>query len=383
MPKQAKISKRPDGNYCRSIVIGRKSDGKPIRKYIYAKTIKELDVRTAEYARQFKHGTLSADENATFSKVAFIWIDTAKATATERTKKRYISIVEKRFNDISSIKVKDLKPMHLQGIINNMAVNGYSKKTMTEAKQAASAILDFALQNDIVFRNVFSKVTIQDTDAKVREPLTPRQRQIVDSTWNGHRMGVPVLIMMYCGLRRGELIALTWNDMDLKAKTITVNKATAFYGNVGSVKSPKSKAGERVVPIPDIIIPAINSAKTGGSLFVCPAQETGGMMSGTAFKRGWNSYQYYLNIQAGGREASRSNPKVMAIEPFTAHQLRHTYATMLYDAGVDVLTAQKLLGHADVQTTMRIYTHLSEQKENRSIDAFNAFLSGKKLPIEK
>ena len=55
-------------------------------------------------------------------------------------------------------------------------------------------------------------------------------------------------------------------------------------------------------------------------------------------------------------------------------RIRHTYATMLYDAGVDVLTAQRLLGHADVQTTMRVYTHLSAQKEQQSIAALNAHI---------
>lgn len=83
-----------------------------------------------------------------------------------------------------------------------------------------------------------------------------------------------------------------------------------------------------------------------------------------------------------GEDASRSNPKIQAVEPFTAHQLRHTYATMLYDAGVDVLTAQRLLGHADVQTTMRIYTHLSKQKEQQSIAALNAHIGSEIAAIK-
>lgn len=64
------------------------------------------------------------------------------------------------------------------------------------------------------------------------------------------------------------------------------------------------------------------------------------------------------------------------------HDLRHTYATMLYDAGVDVLTAQRLLGHADVQTTMRIYTHLSKQKEQQSIAALNAHIGSEIAAIK-
>ena len=70
--------------------------------------------------------------------------------------------------------------------------------------------------------------------------------------------------------------------------------------------------------------------------------------------------------------ASRSNPKVQKIENITPHMLRHAYATILYDVGVDIKTAQRYLGHADVQTTLKIYTHLSETKQAQSLNALNA-----------
>lgn len=373
--------RRADGNYSKQITIGRKPDGKPIRKTFYAKTIKELEQMAAEYERQFKNGTLSSNEKITFSELAALWIETCKRTSSEKTKKRYESIIKNRLNDIGNICVKDLKPMHLQAILNGMVEEEYAKKTITEVKQAAAAALDFAMLNDIVFRNVFAKVSIPDAGADERQPLTDFQRNLVNKTWQGHRMGLAALLMMYCGLRRGELIALTWRDIDLKNKTIAINKAAAFYGNKGSLKDPKSKAGERTIPIPDAILPALIKNRRNASMLVCPSQKAGEMMSNTAFRRAWESYQHYLNIQAGGRDASRSNPKLQAVEPFTAHQMRHTYATMLYDAGVDVLTAQRLLGHADVQTTMKIYTHLSKQKEESSIAALNAHIGTQQVQI--
>ncbi len=87
-----------------------------------------------------------------------------------------------------------------------------------------------------------------------------------------------------------------------------------------------------------------------------------------------SSYLGYLNLKAGGRRGSRSNPKLQVIEEFTAHQLRHTYSSMLYDVGVDPKSAQKFLGHADLQVTLKIYTHLSEEKERGAVEALNRFL---------
>ncbi len=302
-----------------------------------------------------------------------MWIETDKQTAGEKARKRYESIATNRLSGIGAIRVRDLKPMHLQAILNEMAEEGYARKTITEVKQAAAAALDFAMQNDIVYRNVFAKVSIPNAGKEERKPLTEQQKRILVETWQGHRMGLPALLMLYCGLRRGELLALTWRDVDITNKTITISKAVYYVGNAAEVKPPKSKAGNRVVPIPDAILPALQQRRCA-SMLVCASRQAGGMMSNTAFRCAWDSYQHYLNIAAGGKDASRSNPKIQAVEPFTAHQLRHTYATMLYDAGVDVLTAQRLLGHADVQTTMRVYTHLSAQKEQQSIAALNAHI---------
>ena len=105
-------------------------------------------------------------------------------------------------------------------------------------------------------------------------------------------------------------------------------------------------------------------------------------MSLQAWQCAWNSYQHYLNIAAGGRDRSRSNPKVIAMQPFTAHQLRHTYATMLYDAGVDLKTAQGKLGHVDVKTTMGIYTHIAETKKKESEKKLNKYLKKKMQQVK-
>ena len=79
----------------------------------------------------------------------------------------------------------------------------------------------------------------------------------------------------------------------------------------------------------------------------------------------------FFSLKAPDRDRSRINPKVQAMEPFTAHQLRYTYATMLYDAGVDVKSAQKFLGHSDIRVTLKIYTHLFDDKEQAAVDVLN------------
>ena len=228
---------------------------------------------------------------------------------------------------------------------------------------------------EVNYRNVFEKINAPHVEAEERQPITEEQRELILNTWEGHRMGVPALIMLYCGLRRGEMLALLWSDIDFKAKTLSVSKSADMPTNATTVKKPKTKAGTRIVPIPDAILPALQKARREAiSMYVCPAVNTGDIMSAQAYSEAWKSYMHYLNIEAGGRDRSRSNPKVVAMEPFTAHRLRHSYATMLYDADVDVKTAQKLLGHADFSVTMKIYTHLSAEKETAGIEKLNEHL---------
>lgn len=173
------------------------------------------------------------------------------------------------------------------------------------------------------------------------------------------------------GVRRGELLALTWEDVDLEAATLTVNKSAWFDNNRVAVKEPKSKAGVRAVPIPQKIQLILTQQKEKAICpYVCPSTQ-GKIMTHVAYVNAWNSYLHFLNLKAGGRDRSRISPKVQAMKPFAAHQLRHTYATMLYDAGVDMKSAQKFLGHSDIQVTLKIYTHLSDEKEQVAVDALN------------
>ena len=248
---------------------------------------------------------------------------------------------------------------------------------MKEFRQAARQIIDYAMENAIVFRNVLPAASVEE-----RVPLTEEQRRMVETHWEGHRAGVGALLMLYCGLRRGELIPLTWADIDLEEKTVSINKSVSTACNIFTVKQgAKTEAGSRMVDIPDCIIPALRRTKANaGGLLVFPGAD-GSMLTNQGYKRLWESFMHYLNIQAGGRNRSRSNPKITALEPFTAHQLRHTYATMLYDAGVDPKNAQRLLGHASLEMTLKIYTHLSQRKKADSIDKLNAYLSAQPMAL--
>lgn len=96
----------------------------------------------------------------------------------------------------------------------------------------------------MIYCNDFTKVSIPNIAATKRCPLTDDEATLVTSTYTGHRMGLPALLLLYCGLRRGELIALTWNDIDINNRTVNGNKAAVFDNNQTLIQRPKD--GSRI-----------------------------------------------------------------------------------------------------------------------------------------
>lgn len=369
-----RLKKRADGNYQRQITVGRNPDGSYIRKSIYAPTLKELEQKVADAKQKIQEGVVILDNRTTFADIANIWLDQCNPAQTELWHMRQRTVIEKHLLPVLGfMKVTDLKQFHLQMLINAKAKEGYATASMKQIKQTAVRIMDVAIQAETISRNVFHGVKVPTIPPKERQALTPFQIQIVNETWETHFMGYSAMIMLYCGLRRGELCALQWKDVDLLRDTITVSKAIEILTNQATIKEPKSRAGFRTIPIPKVLHDVLDSVKGADEEYVCPTKH-GKLMTGSAWTSAWNSYMHHLNLYCGGSQASRTKEKVQKFPEFSAHMLRHTYATMLYDAGVDVKSAQYFLGHADIEMTLSVYTHLTPFKVDEAVSTLNAHL---------
>lgn len=217
-----------------------------------------------------------------------------------------------------------------------------------------------------------------------RRALTAEEQQWIWDT--PHRAQSVAVIMMLSGLRRGELAALTWADVDLEARTITVNKVMEYDSSgVPSLRHvTKTAAGMRTVDIPQRLADYMAELPRD-NLLVIPSAH-GGVMTDSAWKKLWGSYMRLLNEKYGTRtpadlerrKSGRPGPKRLdrTIPNITMHWLRHTFCTLLYLAGVDVVQACAQMGHADVSTTLRIYTHLDAIHKRKSVDKLDAYLSG-------
>ena len=363
------------GLYQKNLVVGKKPDGSYIRKVVYAKTKNELERKVTEITQQIHSGIAVWENSISFAELADIWMNQYNPTASQRWVHMHNGILKNHLLPaLGQLKVRDLRQIHLQTIISKLAKQDYATHSMKQVKQTAVRIMKVAVDSDLIMRNPFTGVIVPVKEPGVRQALTPEQIALVRDNWRGHRFGHAGMIMLYAGLRRGECLALTWEDVDLDKRIIRVNKSLEVFNNTSTVKTPKTKAGIRDVPIPDILMPVlIELKKPHGN--VCTSVK-GTQMTECAYQRAWASYMSYLNECAGGKIGLGGKEPVWVMEKFTAHQLRHTYASMLFDAGVDVKSAQKFLGHNDIEVTRSIYTHLSKFKEDAAVNALNAHLNG-------
>ena len=171
---------------------------------------------------------------------------------------------------------------------------------------------------------------------------------------DGHRGEIFCKLMLYCGLRGGEVAALLWEDVDLDRGVIHVKRALKKDGTIGE---PKTAAGVRTVPIPSHFIPTLKKAVTSPFLPVC-VNTQGKPYTNTSKKLLWQNVKREMNI-AMGCQVFRNQlmPPLPLQEPFKMHFLRHTYCTDLEKAGVPINIAKVLMGHSSIAVTAQIYTH--------------------------
>lgn len=331
-----------------------------------------------------------------FSEIAKIWLENESFGKDYSYQYELKSATKHLIDYFGEMSCEDIRGMTVDSFLkfeyesnNPNTDKPYSKRLLREHINIGYRIFEYALDNELIpnIRNPFNskkKKIPKDAPVKERLPIEDTQKKLILSVY--HSVQTAALIMLYCGLRRGEVIPLEWSDVDLSNKTISITKSVRRKDSNNFVVKAHTKNGkDRYVPIPDNLIPILKLEKYNSkSKYVYP-QKSGKIHTITTWEKNWNSYQTQLNYalycslmkQKGEIPKSIFSPSGIpkVLERFTAHQLRHTYCTMLYFSGVDILTTSKLMGHSSVKITLEIYTHLDEKYKKLNISKFNDYLS--------
>lgn len=282
---------------------------------------------------------------------------------------------------LGALRISEVRESDVQRFANSVA--HYKKSTVDKIRITTNGVFKRAVTNQLITLNPCDGVRWEHAGEGTHRYLDQREIQLITSNWPAHHVGRWAMLMLYAGLRRGEALGLRWEDIDLDAGVIRVRHAIHFEVNVPVLGPPKTRRSVRDVPIfPPLRAMLEALPMPQPSVFVCVSSDHKPVTQ-SAFKTGWDAFcRTIANIMNGdtkqpvapGRRSDLDGKRAPRV-PFSirAHDLRHTFASMLYDAGVDVKTAQQLLGHETLEITLKIYTHLSDVRKSVSVDKMAEF----------
>lgn len=311
------------------------------RKYFRARTQEELDEKVLKAQILVKSGVDICSEE-TFAHFSQMWYDLYKKPYLRENSLYSIRYVLNQYilPYIGGCRLRDINPMQIQAIMAGLT----DKSNSLQAKVLMNLrnIFSVAQENGLVARSPVSamlKPTGKMTQEK--ETLTAKETQLLLDKVRNPRAKTFLLTALHTGMRRGEILGLQWKDIDFKEKVIHVqHNAVVSEGETTVSENMKTKSAKRNLPLSEELEAWLSKQKKASHSQYVIAMENHKPLTKSAYRSMWKLIE---------RELTDTH--------ITAHILRHTYITRLFEAGLDLKEIQYLAGHSTIDMTLKVYTH--------------------------
>lgn len=325
------------------------------------------------------------EEKLLFGEIARAWQDEAWDKIRDGTKSCYDAPFNRAIERFGDRKADTIEPHEISTHLQILKAQGLSASTIKKQRIVYKQIFDFAITHKVygkVIRyNPVANVKLPEGMPKAKKRDAPEDEIVKKIRANAETayFGMFAFFLICTGFRRGEALAVQWKDIDFKEGTISCGETITHRTGTAKAAPPKTENGYRVVPILPALAESLERPKGAKQTdYVFFGNDPAKPMPESTYNRRWLHYCKDMGFVTDEPETRTSKQgKVYTVHNYkptlTAHDLRHGYATMLFEAGVDAYTAKTLLGHADIETTMAIYTHLRSRKKQESIDKLKAY----------
>lgn len=347
---------------------------------LYAKTEDEMDQKLAELRQQIEANAV-ARSNPTVGQYAIEWfklntsgLSPARISDYQLAINRYIA------PELATKRMKEVTQADGKRILAGMA--GKSASLQANVVCVLRRMFDDAEEDGIILRSPFRKLKAGGKKAKEKRPLSDEQVQALIKAVADTAAEPFVLLGLYAGLRKEEILGLRWCNVhldppayiDVQERVVHVNNQPVHEAEL------KSAAARRRIPIPDILVDCLKKQKRTGEFVI--GNRSGGPRSAASFKRLWQIVTNRTIREGDSLGDKVQNHKVYKTLDFkvSPHILRHTYITNLCRSGLNVKVIQYLAGHATAQMTLNIYIHATENQPEDLTEKINeAFGPTKKI----
>ena len=321
-------------------------DGK--RYYIRADTKDKLIEKKTNRLRDLEEGKITHNGNTKARDWAYTAVNTYKSNRTAKSIKNMLWFIDRFITPaIGTQNINSVKAIQCQEIMNSSS--GMAASTISELYQILFFVFDTAKRNKLILENPAENITKPSGHKRANRALTTEEiRHFLKACDTDPRFTL-YLLMYYCGCRPSEAMACKGEDIENIIVDGKVVRVLHIHGT-------KTASADRKVPIPDVLYEKIKD--TNKDAYIAPHGNE--KHTPTSYKRLNKALRRAMNISMGATVYRNKIVESKLNDDFRPYYLRHTFCTNLCKYNVDVRTAQKLMGHADIQTTANIYTHASD-----------------------
>lgn len=343
------------------------------RVYVYGKTWDEAHDKLIEEQSKASRGIPMADQSWKLDAYLDYWLENiVKSSKRPTTYALYETIIRLYLKPgLGRHQLRRLSVPIVQGFFNDKLTQGQSIRNVHMMRQVLGAALTRAVREELISRNVARLVELPAWQpGEVRPWSASEALTFLDAARSDPLYPAFVMLILY-GMRRGEVLGLRWQDIDLGAGTFSIRQQLQRIHGELRLCPVKTQAGNRALPVPSLAREA---------LLIRANQQVSDRQ---AFGRGWQDTGLVFTTRSGRpvepRNLVRSFRRICdqnKIRIIKVHHLRHTTASLLKKLRVAPRDAQMILGHAHIATTMQIYTHVDEEARDDALTSLNQLLGG-------
>lgn len=369
---EGSIAKRPDGTWWARITLGKDENGKQKRKAFYGQTRKEVQEKLTAALNEFNQGTYIEPSVMTVGEWMDHWLKEYKYHSLKpSTYMGYYSMTKCNMKPkLGQIKLKDLRKDNVQRFVNELFAEGKNPSSIDSIFQVLNSALKEAVNSDLIIKNPATGVKLPKKEKKEKRILTLDEQPRFIEIAKQYDQGEAFILMLGTGMRIGETLALTWDDISFENAEVKIRKTQVEFIDPHSSNkkrqishgTPKTNTSFRTIPLLPQLVDMLKEVKV--------KQEAFSKDMGSAYTDNNLVFTTHFGtslLKCDVQKKLQWITKKAGIEGLSPHSLRHTFATRGLENGIPLKVMQELLGHASLSMTADLYTHVLPDTKKSSI----------------
>jgi len=363
------VRQRSDGRWEGRLSLGWR-EGKRVRRCYYGTTQAEVLDRLTKARSDLKLGLSVASDRQTVGDFLAHWLEgSAKPRIKPRSYERFAELIRLHIGpSLGRVHLEKLTPVHVQRLLTQKRQDGLAAQTVVSIRNVLRTALNQALRWGLISRNVATLVDVPRIERPAVRVLSAEEANHLLDAARGERFEAVYSVGLALGLRRGELLGLTWRDVDVDGAQLRIIRSLQRIGGKLQLTETKTPKSRRTVPLPQYAVRSLRAHR------VRQIEER--LASGSDWKDG-DMDLVFANRTGGPIEPvnlHRAYKRLLSkagLPSIRFHNLRHSAASLMLAQGVPLKTIQEILGHSSIAVTSGFYAHLGEQLKREAADAMD------------